>query len=68
MISYLRFRCMISYLVYNDVVPVKRNLPTVLQMVILQFWPHEAGGRVDHLLDGLRAGLVMGELELVLAI
>ena len=48
---------MISYLVYNDVVPVKRNLPTVLQMVILQFWPHEAGGRVDHLLDGLRAGL-----------
>ena len=51
------FKVIMTNLVYNDVVPVKRNLPAVLQMIILQLWPHQASGWVNHLLDGFWASL-----------
>ena len=39
-------------LVDDDVVPVQRDLATVLEVVVLQLRPHEPGGGLHLVLDG----------------
>ena len=45
-----------THLVYDDVVSVQRNFPADLQVIVLQFRPHQPGGGLHHLPQGLRLG------------
>ena len=55
-----------GHLVDDDVVAVERDLPRVLEVVVLQLRPVEAGGGLEDVLDGgLGGGVVAAKLGLV---
>ena len=56
-----------GHLVDDDVVAVERHLPRVLEVVVLQLGPVEAGGGLEDVLDGGLGGggVVAAELGLV---
>ena len=45
-----------THLIYDDVMSVQRNFPADLQVIVLQFRPHQPGGGLHHLPQGLRLG------------